>query len=96
MSMSKKDYEVIGAIVRSHYNVAERLPLTARDDAIDLLDDLTDSMALSFKRDNVRFQADRFKEAATPEWHREARGLPPVPRRSPSRVGSIRPKPEGF
>lgn len=93
MSMSKKDYEVIGAIVRTSYNAARAIGNGL--DATKVLDDMADSMADAFKRDNVRFQKDRFLEAATPDWHRAARGLPPM-KRTVARVHAQRPMPEGF
>jgi hypothetical protein len=99
MSMSKKDYEVIGAILRANYNQARdamRLQSEAQSTAaLNMLDSIVDSMADAFKRDNVRFQKGLFLDAATPSWHREARGLSQM-KRSVTRVHAHRPQPEGF
>lgn len=90
MSMSKKDYEVIASILRANYNGPKGDVGVHRT-----MDRLVDSMMDAFKRDNVRFQKDRFLDAATPNWHREARGLPPM-KRTVGRVHAQRPMPEGF
>lgn len=89
MSMSKNDYEVIAAIIRSHYEVA------VSENAVIVMDSIVDSMTDAFKRDNVRFRKDMFIDAATPVWHRAGRGLPPM-KRTLTRVHGQRPQPEGF
>lgn len=95
MSMSKKDYEVIAAILRTNYNVTRHEDGDILDpDGVKMLDRIADSMADAFKRDNVRFQRDLFLDAVTPGWHRADRGMPKM-KRSVTRVHAQRPQPEG-
>lgn len=54
MSMTKKDYIVIAAIIDS---------AQAEHGSSDGLDDVAKELAAYFKRDNSRFDHDRFMEA---------------------------------
>lgn len=94
--MSKKDYEVIAAIARSHYEYAAGVkPESAKAPMLKWMDSMVDSMADAFKRDNVRFQKDLFLDAATPGWHRADRGMTKM-KRSVTRVHAQRPQPRGI
>lgn len=67
MSMSKKNYEAVAAILRPH---VEYVTAICSHSANELNSDLTkivvslvNDLAIAFKADNSRFQYDRFFEA---------------------------------